>query len=1393
MSKFWKKLSLLGLVLCMVLGISGIAAACKEEPAPEEPAHTTHVDSNNDGKCDVCGENMPDDGTQTPPVTGGCTCEGCDDADCPCTGDCSKGECENCFGCMEDDADLTFPAEYHGKWTANFDGDVYIIRIKEHRFMLTMGGEVVPAEITVTPYEELDGSTAYIITATIMGDDYDVSLMAGDNIIVVASAEYEMALYFLKSVLPTDLEIDSIFDGEWEAYGMPDIVIADGAITFGGEDATIISAVVKDERDTESPFIAYQYYFVTADGEIYYITYETSSTDPEVESLSVNDIADTFEFGLTYVPKGTLDRSLTDYVGTWDDVVVMAPSMYQIVITADSLVVNFMGNPIASSYSFGLYGVLIISFEGSDYEVTLVTDYLMQLSDENGNGGYYISSALASQGWSIGSEFDGEWAADGLGYHLIVNNGSVQFGPYDEAIIVDYRPGDFSTEYRILFKSMTAGLQYAILSVNDFGGGDKEYTIEIVGENDRTYYLQEYVRTPYTFSDELWGNSWRNGAYTLSISSTGVVSFDNDGVTTNNITVYEALGKYEFDEESGAKWIFSFYADERGVICLQDASYYNEPEYLISTDLLVVDSIPSALVGTRWEGTGFANNNYNTTCTIVIIFTEDGITISVDGGTPQEIELWRVNEGDGEYNAPYLTVFFPGKFFGGETNITFGNGSDTFANATTLSVWGAGYMFELTKDTSYVPPVTYTVEFYAAKGEYSGAAHSTTTIDSENTLGGNAIPGDPSAPDAYHTFVGWFCAHCDVQIVAGNFTPADHVHHGTTVIIYAGWTRNNVDVPETTATAWQTPQYVYPLTLAVGDILTLEADLTFLKGNGINNWDGVLVALSPALLTANTHIDALFAPRYDDWLNNTLGWTAARTSVLFDNVNNGWVAGYEAMIATADTVDLTIIVSYFYAGHVEIKYVLEANYGDADHTFEVVYAVNTHIGSAPLYVGLSGEDAKIENGVITYTTHTHDFGEHSVDMRCACGAINPTHTSHNYNAITHLCACGALDSAAGFTADDFAAANVRPANFNAYDPKVVLTKGSKLIVVGTQKGLVADNGHAFLWEFSEGWTGRPDNHGWSFSGHFGAWNTDNSRSTNLQVLNGGNEVASGVGVWTYYVPIAQDCTWSVEAFWAANGKLTVTITLVANSGTYAGYVFTYTAEFNLLTVEVPVNPEEPNGAKTQVEVTELHLHFGAEQVTYFSINGHRLLEGTTVAEELNGTYTCSLAPVGDAGDVDELVIADGAITWGSRVINVYSSIGSGDFAYTLEIDSVIYELSAVGDDEDGYTITLDCPGVGTYAFEPKVTVDPGLPVDTSFDGTYKCTSMEVGSESANNTILTIANGVVTWDWVGHTITVTESNGASGFTVLIDGEYSFTVTLNGTMLLFNSYSGIWVKQ
>ena len=65
-----KLIAMLALLSCVAFS-GTMLAACKDEPTPDEPTHTVHVDADGDGKCDECGADMDSEGTPEVKMTDG--------------------------------------------------------------------------------------------------------------------------------------------------------------------------------------------------------------------------------------------------------------------------------------------------------------------------------------------------------------------------------------------------------------------------------------------------------------------------------------------------------------------------------------------------------------------------------------------------------------------------------------------------------------------------------------------------------------------------------------------------------------------------------------------------------------------------------------------------------------------------------------------------------------------------------------------------------------------------------------------------------------------------------------------------------------------------------------------------------------------------------------------------------------------------------------------------------------------------------------------------------------------------------------------------------------------------------------------------------------------------
>ncbi len=150
-----------------------------------------------------------------------------------------------------------------------------------------------------------------------------------------------------------------------------------------------------------------------------------------------------------------------------------------------------------------------------------------------------------------------------------------------------------------------------------------------------------------------------------------------------------------------------------------------------------------------------------------------------------------------------------------------------------------------------------------------------------------------------------------------------------------------------------------------------------------------------------------------------------------------------------------------------------------------------------------------------------------------------------------------------------------------YDVPVSLPAGGVLTVWGTQKGTVAANWNTILFEFKEGFTGRLDNYGWTFAPE-GSTSALGEGYTSTISINGGEFGETG---WETFTAIARDCDWVIEFDWTLPSVVTVTVTISNATDTYE-CVYT-----------LPV---------TNSSVSEFNIHFTAEAVDYFTVDGYTL-------------------------------------------------------------------------------------------------------------------------------------------------------------------------------------------
>ena len=143
-----------------------------------------------------------------------------------------------------------------------------------------------------------------------------------------------------------------------------------------------------------------------------------------------------------------------------------------------------------------------------------------------------------------------------------------------------------------------------------------------------------------------------------------------------------------------------------------------------------------------------------------------------------------------------------------------------------------------------------------------------------------------------------------------------------------------------------------------------------------------------------------------------------------------------------------------------------------------------------------------------------------------------------------------------------------------------LSKGDMLTVHGTMTGELTQAWFSMIYEFKDGYTGRSDDFGWTF----GAAKVNKKGNGVNEIRNAAGQLVAGVP-WDNFKKIAKDSTWSMTFSWVRDTEIDVTITYVANSGELVGWTFT-----NKVVIELK-----------DTTLTELALHFTAEQITNFTI------------------------------------------------------------------------------------------------------------------------------------------------------------------------------------------------
>ena len=1350
MSKVLKKILIFAFALCLVLGLSGMLVACKETP-PEEPAHTEHVDSNNDGKCDECGEKMPDsnkddddDGDESD-----CKCKDCDKDECECKG-CDEADCE-CDGCNHDDPDLNFPKEYIGKWKAKENGDVYMLTIKEHRFTLKKGDEKVDVKATTTVTEEDDESICEVKVE--WGDyEYDVYVELDGAVLIFDGSYFDedenidvyVQKYFVNTVPPTGLSVHSALDGVWEAHGMEDITVKDGALLYGGKAVTLIGAEVEDYSDEEIISIFCYYYFITADDEVWMLRASVQGEDCEIY---VYDLEDTFS--ANYVKKGELPSAFLDYVGTWSAAKEFGASdEYVLVITEDGIKVTLNGANVDSSYAVGRGGLITVTIDGVVYDLRNESDYILILATEEEE--LYLFQSPRPSDLTVDWMFAGEWFAADAKHISISEDGVLTYGGEVVQIIASsyawgpafgynyyfvteggdgfclkavrsYYEGmsltltDMSGDLYVVYASLadyvgiwemiheagTVDVYTLVITMNDvkvyngevdtanlldssfafdsFGALhieielyegvnvdfevllESECCISLKGEIDGGdpivwYFLEENAyfmdvnpvlagtwkaadseelvisadgsvsyggviglvigsNTEYNYyqyrilfgtklgiievynprgEDESFAFIYDDEYYSMSLLSRETVyvpedyrntTWSGDGITVRvdedgNVYINDELVDLISVQDWGHPYCRLVWNNEIWTLELNDdeGQLFGADWYELTQEGVAPAELPSALRGTNWTAEG--NNEYADKTwgkTITIEFAQDGtITLTIDD-VPYSVTLKKVSvyidPDDAQWNSYSLVVIIDGN------KVTWWFSGDFSSNSFESGDYG--FFFTATKnksgDDEDPTPVTYTVVFYNEKGD--SEVLKTVTVSGTNGLSESDFP--TNAALANYRFVKWVVEHDSTLVeVAAGFAPKDYANAENVVVVYAVWqfdvtigaTDNSLGFP-----GYDMNRLDWTGTINPGEKVTLSGTHGSL---GEANWQTVFGYIWSGDIPAGIF-------RADAYVADELALEAA------ENWAVSVVAGPTGWANFRSVLNGTVTISFDWRD-VNVIY-LTFVFAKGNQSSTMIYKIESTSTFASSYkIGLAAESAHavLTSYDVTTEVTVHD-GHDYVDGICMiCGQVQ----KDNF-----------VD--AGFTADSYSLAAAQTgAAYNLYAVDSVLTKGHKLVVIGTQTGAIGLNWESLLWELNEGWTGRSDSFGWSYNAANFTQVVDGkndknediivswddraglSFSSNIMIRNADGLVVAGDN-WDLYKTIAKDCTWRLELDWAEDGNLVATLSMTANSGANAGYTFSYSAHL----------------AIANADLSELHLHFGGEKLTTFTVNAHKLV------------------------------------------------------------------------------------------------------------------------------------------------------------------------------------------
>lgn len=227
----------------------------------------------------------------------------------------------------------------------------------------------------------------------------------------------------------------------------------------------------------------------------------------------------------------------------------------------------------------------------------------------------------------------------------------------------------------------------------------------------------------------------------------------------------------------------------------------------------------------------------------------------------------------------------------------------------------------------------------------------------------------------------------------------------------------------------------------------------------------------------------------------------------------------------------------------------------------------------------------------TMPSHVHDYSNYGT---CVCGATCPHET-----VTEGVCeGCKATISTTQVTTGNSFDNPTAWTTWYELPSGVSLKFGSELTISGTATSAMAQNYHYVTWEIKQGYTGRMDDFGWIFPELEKNPVVGKTRTSTIAIVNATGEAVAFD--WAVVREIAKDSSWSINFRWTEDDVVVVTMTVTADSGTYAGYMYT-----NVVKLSV----DDSN-------LTEITVHLTADTVANFTVTEYMQISyPTTGADE----------------------------------------------------------------------------------------------------------------------------------------------------------------------------------